>query len=125
MVLNGYTEPTITTNGVTTPKPAKSWDETELYKSRCNSKGLNVIQCSVSEDEFRKISNCKTFKHASDILQVVFEGTTTVKNSKIQRLTTGFENIKMNDCESFSKFHSILKDIVNSLYNLGEPVSKT
>ena len=62
---------------------------------------------------------------AYDILKVVHEGTNIVKNSKIQRLTTNFEHIKMSDSESFSDFHDKLKDICNSLHNLEEPMAKT
>ena len=51
---------------------------------------------------------------------VIFEGTTTVKSSKIQRLMTDFETITMKEDESFDTFHSMFKDIVNSLCNLGE-----
>lgn len=56
----------------------------------------------MTEEEFRKIYNCTNLKQACDILRVVYEGTNIVKNSKIQRLTTDIENIKMGDSESFS-----------------------
>lgn len=58
------------------------------------------------------------------ILSVVHEGTNTVKNSKIQPLTTKFENVKISYSELFTYFHNWLKDIYNSLYNLGEPISE-
>ena len=38
---------------------------------------------------------------------------------------TDFETIKMEEDESFDAFHSRLKDIVNSLYNLGESLSES
>lgn len=59
------------------------------------------------------------------ILRVVHQGTNTVKNSKIQPLTTKFQNFKISYSELFTYFHNWLKDIYNSLYNLGEPISKT
>ena len=37
------------------------------------------------------------------------------------RLTTSFEEIKMED-ESFDEFYAKLKDIVNSSFNLGETI---
>ena len=45
-----------------------------------------------------------------------------VKDSKLQRLTTSFEGIKMEEDESFNKFYAKLKDIVNSAFNLGETI---
>ena len=44
------------------------------------------------------------------------------KDSKLQRLTTSFEEIKMEDNESFDEFYAKLKDIVNSAFNLEETI---
>ena len=72
--------------------------------------------------EFKKISSTKTTKEAWNILQTTYEGTKTVKDSKLQKLTTSFEEIKMEEYESFDKFYAYLKDIVNSAFNLGETI---
>ena len=48
--------------------------------------------------------------------------TKVVKDSKLQRLTTSFEKIKMEEDESFDEFYAKLKDIVNSTFNLGETI---
>ena len=48
--------------------------------------------------------------------------TKVVKDSKLQRLTTSFEKIKMEEDESFDEFYAKLKDIVNSNFNLGETI---
>ena len=55
------------------------------------------------------------------ILQTTYEGTKAVKDSKFQRLTTSFEEIKMEEDESFDEFYAKLKDIVNSALILGKP----
>ena len=56
------------------------------------------------------------------ILQMTYEGTKAVKDSKFQRLTTSFKEIKMEENESFNEFYAKLKDIVNSTFNLGETI---
>ena len=38
------------------------------------------------------------------------------------RLTTSFEEIKMEEDESFDEYYAKLKDIVNSSFNLGETI---
>ena len=43
-------------------------------------------------------------------------------DSKFQRLTTRFEEIKMEEDESFDEFYAKLKDVVNSAFNLGETI---
>ena len=45
-----------------------------------------------------------------------------IKDSKLQRLTTSFKEIKMEEDESFDEFYAMLKDIVNSAFNLGETI---
>ena len=45
-------------------------------------------------------------------------------DSKLQRLTTSFEEIKMEEDESFNEFYAKLKDIVNSAFNLRETIPK-
>ena len=56
------------------------------------------------------------------ILQTTYEGTKAIKNSKFQRLTTSFEEIKIEEDESFNEFYAKLKDIMNSAFNLGETI---
>ena len=41
---------------------------------------------------------------------------------KLQRLTTSFEEIKMEEDESFDEFYAKLKDIVNLAFNLEETI---
>ena len=77
---------------------------------------------AVTNEEFKKISSTETVKEAWTILQTTYEGTKAVKDSKLQRLTTSFEEIKMEDDKSFDKFYAKLKDIVNSVFNLGETI---
>ena len=57
------------------------------------------------------------------ILQKTYEGTKAIKDSKFQRLTTSFKEIKMED-ESFDEFYAKLNDIMNSVFNLEETIPK-
>ena len=108
--------------GWTKPKEALAdWDEAKIMAKNFNSKALNALFIAVTNEEFKKISSTKTAKEAWTILQTTYEGTKAVKNSKLQRLTTSFEEIKMED-ESFDEFYAKLKDIVNSAFNLGETI---
>ena len=72
--------------------------------------------------QFKKISFTETAKEVWTILQTMYEGTKAVEDSKLQRLTTNFEEIKMEEDESFDEFYAKLKDIVNSAFNLGETI---
>ena len=89
-----------------------------------NSRALNAFFSGITNEEFKKISSTETTKEAWTILQTTYEGTKVVKDSKFQRLTTSFEEIKMEEDESFDEFYAKLKDIVNSAFNLGETIPK-
>ena len=73
-------------------------------------------------EEFKKISSTETAKEVWTIFQTTYEGTKAIKDSKLQRLTTSFEKIKMEEDELFDEFYAKLKDIVNSTFNLGETI---
>ena len=85
---------------------------------------MNALFSAVTNEEFKKISYTETAKEAWTILQTTYEGTKAVKDSKLQRLTTSFEEIKMEEDESFDEFYAKLKDIVNSAFNLEETIPK-
>lgn len=59
-------------------------------------------------------------KQAWDILHTTQEGAVTVKQSKLQRLATTFETLRMDDNETFDEFFAKLSDVVNSWFNLSE-----
>ena len=83
---------------------------------------MNALFNTITIEEFKKISSTETTKEAWTILQTTYEGTTAIKDSKLQRLTTSFEEIKMEEDESFDEFYAKLKDTVNSTFNLGETI---
>ena len=81
---------------------------------------MYALFSAVTNEEFKKISTTETTQEAWTILQRTYEGTKAIKDSKLQRLTTSFEEINMEEDESFDEFYAKLKDIVNSAFNLGE-----
>ena len=88
--------------------------------ANANSKVLNVIFCGVSLDEFHRISHITIAKEAWKILETTYEGTKKVKDTKLQMLTTRFEELKMSKDEPFDSFYSKLNEVVIGKFNLGE-----
>ena len=111
----GWTKPT---------EASADWDDAKIKIVNFNSRALNAIFSTVTNEEFKKISSTETAKEAWTIFQTTYERTKAVKDSKLQRLTTSFEEIKMEENESFDKFYAKLKDIVNLVFNLEETISK-
>ena len=83
---------------------------------------MNALFNAVTNEEFKKISLTKISKEAWTILQTTYKGTKAVKDSKLQRLTTSFKEIKMEEDESFDEFYAKLKDIMNFAFNLRETI---
>ena len=111
--------------GWTKPKEALAdWDEAKIKAANFNNRALNALFSAVTNGEFKKISSTETAKEAWTILQTTYERIKAVKDSKFQRLTTSFEEIKMEENELFDEFYAKLKDIVNLAFNLGETIPK-
>ena len=107
--------------GWTKPEAAKStWDKAALAAANANSKALNAFFCGVSPEEFHRISHITIAKEAWEILETTYEGTKKVKDTKLQMLTTRFEELKMSEDESFDSFYSKLNEVVVRKFNLGE-----
>ena len=87
-----------------------------------NSKALNALFSAVTNEEFKKISSIEIVKEVGTILQTTYKGTKAIKDSKLQKLTTNFKEIKMEKDESFDEFYAKFKDIINSAFNLGETI---
>ena len=109
----GWTKPT---------KLPASWDDEKIEATNFNSRALNALFSVVSLQ--RGVYKVESAKEARTILQNTYEGTKAVKDSKFQRLTTSFEEIRMDDDEMFDEFYAKLKDIVNLAFNLGENISE-
>ena len=53
-------------------------------------------------------------------MKTTYEGTKNVKDTKLQMLTTCFEELKMSEDESFHSFYGKLNEVMIGKFNLGE-----
>ncbi|WJX12437.1 hypothetical protein P8452_02940 [Trifolium repens] len=126
VVLTGWEQPTYaskegTSTGVM--KPEVEWTTEEEAAVNQNHKAIYALFNGVDTSVFKLIKNCVSAKDAWEILQKCYEGTTKVKQSKIQHLTSKFEALRMKDDENIQDFHLNLLDIGNSFEALGEKMS--
>src|SRR4051812_31849231 len=109
--------------GKKTLKPEEEWDKDEEALALGNSKALNALFNGIDRNIFRLVHQCELAKDVWDILKTTHEGTSKVKMSRLQLLTTKFENLRMRDDESIKDFHMNLLDIANTSGALGEKMS--
>ncbi|KAK2455973.1 cysteine-rich RECEPTOR kinase [Trifolium repens] len=125
-VLKGWDHPLIVTKEGTSTgelKPEADWTKEEDEAALSNNKAINALFNGVDTNMFKLIKKCLSAKEAWEILMTCYEGTSKVKMSKLQLLTTKFENLRMKEEESIQDFHMNLIDIANAFEALGEKVS--
>ena len=74
----------------------------------------------MSPDGFHRISHISVAKEVWQILETTYEGVKKVKGTKLHMLTTRFEELRMNEDESFYSFYSKLNEVAISKFNLEE-----
>jgi hypothetical protein len=104
-------------------KPEEEWTTAEDELSLENSKALNALFNGVDKNMFRQIKKCTGAKEAWEILRTAYEGTSKVKSSRIQLLTTKFESLKMKEDETIQDYYVNVLDIANRFDSLGEKLS--
>ncbi|GAV79838.1 UBN2 domain-containing protein, partial [Cephalotus follicularis] len=118
IIVNGPRMPTRTIDGVVSPKPENEYNDNDFRMLQLNSKAKHVLFCAVGPNEFNRISSCDSAKQMWDLLEVTYEGTNQVKESKISMLVHEYELFIMHDNESISDMFTRFTSIINSLKNL-------
>ncbi|RVW62743.1 hypothetical protein CK203_060213 [Vitis vinifera] len=93
----------------------KVWNAVE-FASENSAKAMYSIFNVISTDEFRRITTCTSAKEAWDILQVTHEGTSAVKVSKLQMLTSRDLELRSPPLEESKDVESLkIDELVGSL----------
>ncbi|GAV67867.1 UBN2 domain-containing protein, partial [Cephalotus follicularis] len=115
---NGPKMPTRIIEGVVSLKPKNEFNDNDFKMLQLNSKAKHVLFCAIGPNEFNRISSCDLAKEMWDLLEVTYEGTNQVKESKISMLLHEYELFLMHDNESISNMFTRFTTIINSLKNL-------
>ena len=111
----GWIHPTITEeDGTISLKPEEDWSKEEDELALGNSKALNALFNGIDRNIFRLVHQYELAKEVWDTLKTTHEGTSKVKMSRLQMLTTKFENLKMMEDETIHEFHMNILEIANT-----------
>ncbi|XP_069150409.1 uncharacterized protein [Solanum lycopersicum] len=105
------------------PKPRQKYDEANRKKIEKGYKAKTLLVYGIGPDEFNRVSACESAKEIWGCLKTAHEGTEQVKESKIDMLTSRYENFKMKEGETIHDMFTKLSSITNELRSLGEPIS--
>ncbi|XP_070026238.1 uncharacterized protein [Nicotiana sylvestris] len=89
-----------------------------------NFRAKKILICGIGYEEYNRISICDTTKEIWEALQTTHEGTTQVKQSKIDMYTTEYELFRMKDDESIQDMHTRFTYTINELHSLGETIPR-
>ncbi|XP_057986532.1 uncharacterized protein LOC131171098 [Hevea brasiliensis] len=95
------------------------YNELDWKKVSSNAKALNILHCALDATEYNRISGCASAKEVWDKLEVTYEGTNQVKESKANRLVREYELFEMKPGETISEMkfteEELVKKVLRSL----------
>ncbi|KAH9705040.1 hypothetical protein KPL70_011720 [Citrus sinensis] len=86
---------------------------------------MNALFCAFDKKKFHRVSSCESANEIWHKLEVVYEGTNQVKESKISRYTRQYELFQMEQNESVYSMYTRFTDIVNTLGALGKKIIRS
>ncbi|XP_075083387.1 uncharacterized protein LOC142167129 [Nicotiana tabacum] len=105
-------------------KTRKEFNDADRKAIEKNFRAKKILVCGIGPDEYNRISACQSAKEIWEALQTAHEGTTQVKQSKIDMFTTEYELFRMKDDESIQDMHTRFTSIINELHSLGETIPR-
>ncbi|XP_075101772.1 uncharacterized protein LOC142177204 [Nicotiana tabacum] len=106
------------------PKYKKEYNDVDRKDVEKNFRAKKILVCGIGPNEYNRISACQSAKEIWEALQTSHEGTTQVKQSKIDMLTTEYELFRMKDDESVQDMHTRFTSIIHELHPLGEIIPR-
>ncbi|WCJ24649.1 hypothetical protein M5689_006592 [Euphorbia peplus] len=104
--------------------PHREYTDDILKKLQTNASTTNMLHCALSATKYNKVSSCETAKDIWNKLEVTYEATCKVKQSKINQLMRSYELFEMFEKESISDMNSRFTKIVNDLKGLGKDIEE-
>lgn len=104
-------------------KREANWTMLEEKVDETNTRVVNAIFGALSEQVHTLISKSEIGKDAWSLLATTYEGTSKVKESRMQMLTTRVETLTMRKDESVAEFIEQLMKIANYSCALEETIN--
>ncbi|XP_049372851.1 uncharacterized protein LOC125837822 [Solanum verrucosum] len=102
--------------------PTTEYNEADRKKIEKSYRAKKLLVCGIGADEYNYIYACESAKEIWDCLRTAHEGTEQVKESKVDMLTTKYENFTMKERETIHEMYTRFSSITNELRCLGEPI---
>ena len=90
------------------PKLENEWDKNDVKLIELNYKAISCLYCALEPNEFDRILSCNSTKEIWDKLEVTYEGSSQVEESKMSMVVHGHKLslIEKDECISISPLAS-------------------
>ena len=82
-------------DGATIIKKPEEFDGDDYKMMEKNAKAKKLLCFGLDPDEYPRISECESAKEIWDALQIAYEGTNQVKQSRIELLTVSYTHLTL------------------------------
>ncbi|MQM16315.1 hypothetical protein Taro_049271 [Colocasia esculenta] len=107
------------------PEDESLWTKDQINKSTLSWSAMNMMQCAIHPKEYSRVSSCKSAKEMWDKLQLIYDGTFEVRETKASILVSEYEMFKMKSDETISEMFARFMLLVNGLKRLGKDYSNS
>ncbi|XP_075105071.1 uncharacterized protein LOC142179243 [Nicotiana tabacum] len=87
-----------------------------------NAKAKNLLYNAISGEKYDKVPSCETAKEMWDKLEITFEGTNKLKETRINLLVHDYELFQMKDGELVKEIFSRFSKILGDLKSFSRPI---
>ena len=99
------------------------WNDLEKKTFSLNAKAMDALFCALDKNEFNRVSICKMAYDIWHILEITHEGTSRIKESKINLLVHSYKSFRMKPSETIGNMYTRFTDAINGLKALGKSFS--
>ncbi|XP_019185052.1 PREDICTED: uncharacterized protein LOC109180022 [Ipomoea nil] len=127
IIVTGWEHPTkasTTEDETRVTKPENEWTQAQKTSAGHNDKALDIIYGLIHESQFPIVAGHDSAKGAWEALEATYEGTSSVKQSKLQLVQSDFKELRMNEDETIVTFHTRVQELANRAMVLGEPFTQ-
>ena len=120
IITKGPYVPMTTIEGKSVKKNEDQYTQDDFARLSKNCKAMHILYCGLDANEYNRISACESAKEMWDKLVVTYEGTSQVRETKINMLVHQYELFKMQPGETIKEMFTRFTDITNNLKSLGK-----
>ncbi|CAL1362936.1 unnamed protein product [Linum trigynum] len=95
------------------------WTATQKKSAQLNQRAMHVLQSAMTSEEADQVENCDTAQEIWIALQSTYEGTSNIRESRIDLLVHEYESFSMLNNESIHEMYSRFTVLINKLKGLG------